>query len=43
MVEPETGEARSCDGVHYRTSTEVGSAMGRKVGKLAVQKFFGSQ
>jgi hypothetical protein len=39
----EVAEARICDGVHYRTSTEVGSAMGRKVGELAVQKFLGSQ
>jgi len=23
--------------VHYRNSTEVGSAMGRKIGELAVQ------
>ena len=36
-----TGEvamARILDGVHYRNSTEVGTAMGRKVGELAVQK-----
>jgi hypothetical protein len=39
----EVSEARICDGVHYRTSTEVGSGMGRKVGGLAVQKFFSSQ
>ena len=37
----EVSEARICDGVHYRTSTEVGAAMGRKVGGLAAQKFFG--
>jgi hypothetical protein len=36
----EVSEARICDGVHYRTSTEVGTAMGRKVGGLAVQQFF---
>jgi hypothetical protein len=36
----EVSEARICDGVHYRTSTEVGTAMGRKVGGLAVQRFF---
>ena len=39
----EVSEARICDGVHYRTSTEVGAAMGRKVGGLAVEKFLGSQ
>ena len=35
-----TGEvalARIYDGVHYRFSTEAGSAMGRKIGELAVQ------
>jgi hypothetical protein len=37
----EVSEARICDGVHYRTSTEVGVAMGRKVGELATHKFFG--
>ena len=37
----EVSEARICDGVHYRTSTEVGVAMGRQVGRLAAQKFFG--
>ena len=36
----EVAEARICDGVHYRTSTEVAAAMGRKVGGLAVQRFF---
>jgi hypothetical protein len=36
----EVSEARICDGVHYRTSTEVAAAMGRKVGGLAVQHFF---
>jgi hypothetical protein len=39
----EVAEARICDGVHYRTSTEVGSAMGRQVGGLAVEKFFGAR
>jgi hypothetical protein len=37
----EVSEARICDGVHYRTSAEVGAAMGRQVGRLAAQKFFG--
>jgi hypothetical protein len=39
----EVAEARIYDGVHYRNSTEVGSAMGRKVGKLVVDKFFTSE
>jgi hypothetical protein len=34
----EVSEARICDGVHYRTSTEVGVAMGKRVGELAVAK-----
>ena len=33
----EVALARILDGVHYRNSTEVGSAMGKKVGELAVQ------
>jgi len=33
----EVSEARICDGVHYRTSTEVGAAMGRKIGALAAE------
>ena len=33
----EVAEARIYDGVHYRNSTEVGTAMGRKIGELAVQ------
>jgi hypothetical protein len=35
----EVADARIYDGVHYRTSTEVGTAMGRKVGELAAAKF----
>jgi hypothetical protein len=35
----EVAVARIYDGVHYRNSTEVGSAMGKKVGELAVQSF----
>jgi len=35
----EVAEARICDGVHYRNSTEVGTAMGREIGKLAVAKY----
>jgi len=34
----EVSEARICDGVHYRHSTEVGVAMGRQVGALAVAR-----
>jgi len=34
----EVAEARICDGVHYRNSTEVGIAMGKRVGELAVAK-----
>jgi hypothetical protein len=35
----EVANARIYDGVHYRTSTEVGLAMGKQVGALAVAKF----
>jgi hypothetical protein len=35
----EVALARILDGVHYRTSTEVGSGIGRKVGEQAVQTF----
>jgi hypothetical protein len=35
----EVAEARICDGVHYRTSTEVGTAMGKKIGELAGAKY----
>lgn len=35
----EVSEARICDGVHYRNSTEVGKAMGRQVGELAARKY----
>jgi hypothetical protein len=31
----EVSNARIYDGVHYRTSTEVGTAMGKKIGELA--------
>jgi len=36
----EVADGRIYDGVHYRNSTEVGTAMGRKVGELAVKKHF---
>ena len=34
----EVANARIYDGVHYRNSTEVGTAMGKKVGELAVTR-----
>jgi hypothetical protein len=34
----EVSVARIYDGVHYRNSTVVGTAMGQKIGALAVQK-----
>jgi hypothetical protein len=33
----DVSEARICDGVHFRNSTEVAAAMGRKIGSLAVE------
>jgi PAP2 superfamily len=35
----EVAVARIYDGVHYRFSTEVGTAMGKKIGELAVSRF----
>ena len=35
----EVAVARIYDGVHYRNSTEVGTAMGQKVGELVVKSF----
>jgi PAP2 superfamily len=35
----EVGNARVYDGVHFRNSTEIGTAMGKQVGALAVTKF----
>jgi hypothetical protein len=35
----EVAQARICDGVHYRTSTEVGTAMGKQIGELAAAKY----
>jgi hypothetical protein len=35
----EVANARVYDGVHFRTSTEVGTAMGKQIGELAVAKF----
>lgn len=34
----EVAVARIYDGVHYRNSTEVGTAMGRKIGELAARR-----
>jgi hypothetical protein len=31
--------ARIYDGVHYRNSTEVGTAMGKQIGEMAVTKY----
>jgi hypothetical protein len=36
--EQEVSNARIYDGVHYRNSTEVGNALGRKVGELVVAR-----
>jgi hypothetical protein len=33
----EVAEARICDGVHFRHSTEVGTALGKRVGELAAK------
>jgi hypothetical protein len=35
----EVAAARIYDGVHYRNSTVVGSAIGKQVGELAVAKY----
>jgi hypothetical protein len=35
----ESIDTRVYDGVHYRTSGEVGAAMGRKIGKYTVQNY----
>jgi hypothetical protein len=35
----EVSNGRICGGVHFRTSTEVGTAMGRQLGKLAVARY----
>ncbi|MGZ5430775.1 MAG: vanadium-dependent haloperoxidase, partial [Thermoanaerobaculia bacterium] len=35
----EVANARIYDGVHYRTSTEVGTAMGKQIGELAAMKY----
>ena len=35
----EVAAARIYDGVRYRNSTEVGNAMGRQIGELALKNF----
>ncbi len=35
----EVGEARVLEGVHFRTSVEVGEAMGRRIGALAAARW----
>jgi hypothetical protein len=35
----EVANARIYDGVHYRNSTEVGTAMGKQIGALAAAKY----
>ena len=35
----EVSVARIYGGIHYRTSAEVGQAMGRQIGEVAVQKY----
>lgn len=37
----EVANARIYDGVHYRNSTEVGTAMGKQIGELAAARFLG--
>jgi PAP2 superfamily len=34
----EVGDARIYEGIHYRTSTDVGAAMGQRIGGLAAEK-----
>jgi len=35
----EVSSARIYGGIHYRNSTVVGKAMGRKIGELAAQQY----
>ncbi len=37
----EVAEARIYEGIHFRTSTEIGAAMGRQIGDLAAAKLLG--
>ena len=36
----EIGEARIYGGIHFRSATEAGSAMGQRIGELAVARHF---
>ena len=38
----EVENARIYEGIHYRTSVEVGSAMGKQIGALAAQRYLPS-
>lgn len=38
----EVGDARIYEGVHFRNSTEIGAAMGRKLGEIAVTQGMGA-
>ena len=35
----EVASARIYDGVHYRNSTQVGTAMGKQIGELVAAKY----
>ena len=35
----EVGSARVYEGIHYRTSTDIGTAMGRQIGELAMKRY----
>ncbi|MGZ5381965.1 MAG: hypothetical protein ACXWFQ_08885 [Thermoanaerobaculia bacterium] len=39
----EVAQARIYEGVHYRTSTEVSTAMGKQIGELAAAKYLRPQ
>jgi hypothetical protein len=39
----EVADARVYEGIHYRTSTEVGAAMGRRIGGLAVARYLANR
>lgn len=37
----EVAEARVYEGIHFRTSTEIGAAMGKQIGELAAARLLG--
>ena len=37
----EVSDARVYEGIHFRSAVEVGTAMGRDIGGLAVREYFG--